>query len=88
MPQILTLFNGWMTHAMLSKGSVIYDSVSQQKTLKSAVDTIFLAILTHEPDADMRRAAEAEIKQSPNPAVGCGNLIWALLNTREFLFID
>ncbi len=87
-PQILTLFNGWMTHAMLSKGSVIYDSVSQQKTLQSAVDTIFLAILTHEPDADMRRAAEAEIKQSPNPAIGCGNLIWALLNTREFLFID
>jgi hypothetical protein len=87
-PQILTLFNGWMTHAMLSKGSVIYDSVSQQKTLQGAVDTIFLAILTHEPDADMRKAAEAEIKQSPNPAVGCGNLIWALLNTREFLFID
>ena len=87
-PQILTLFNGWMTHAMLAKGSVIYDSVSQQKTMKSAVDTIFLAVLTHEPDADMRRAAEQEIKQASNPAAGCGNLIWALLNTREFLFID
>ena len=87
-PQILTLFNGWMTHAMLSQGSVIYDSVSQQKTMKSAVDTIFLAVLTHEPDADMRRAAEQEIKQATNPAAGCGNLIWALLNTREFLFID
>ena len=87
-PQILTLFNGWMTHAMLAKGSVIYDSVSQQNTMKSAVDTIFLAILTHEPDADMRRAAEQEIKQASNPAAGCGNLIWALLNTREFLFID
>ena len=87
-PQILTLFNGWMTHAMLAKGSVIYDSVSQQNNMKSAVDTIFLAILTHEPDADMRRAAEQEIKQASNPAAGCGNLIWALLNTREFLFID
>jgi hypothetical protein len=87
-PQILTLFNGWMTHAMLAKGSVIYDSVSQQTTMKSAVDTIFLAVLTHEPDADMRRAAEQEIKQASNPAAGCGNLIWALLNTREFLFID
>ena len=87
-PQILTLFNGWMTHAMLSQGSVIYDSVSQQKTMKSAVDTIFLAVLTHEPDADMRRAAEQEIQQASSPAAGCGNLIWALLNTREFLFID
>ena len=87
-PQILTLFNGWMTHAMLSEGSVIYDSVSQQKTMKSAVDTIFLAVLTHEPDTDMRRAAEQEIQQASSPAAGCGNLIWALLNTREFLFID
>ena len=60
-PQILTLFNGWMTHAMLAKGSVIYDSVSQQKTLQSAVDTIFLAVLTHEPDADMRSAAEQAV---------------------------
>jgi hypothetical protein len=77
-----------MTHAMLSEGSVIYDTVSQQKSMKGAVDTIFLAVLTHEPDTDMRRAAEQEIKQATNPAAGCGNLIWALLNTREFLFID
>jgi hypothetical protein len=56
--------------------------------MKSAVDTIFLAVLTHEPDADMRRAAEQEIQQASSPAAGCGTLIWALLNTREFLFID
>jgi hypothetical protein len=23
-----------------------------------------------------------------SPAAGCGNLIWALLNTREFMFIQ
>ncbi len=87
-PQILTLFNGWMTHAMLEQGSVIYDEVAKQKTMKGAVDTIFMAILTHKPTADMRRLAEQEIKQAENPAAGCGNLIWALLNTREFMFIE
>ena len=87
-PQILTLFNGWMTHAMLEQGSVIYDEVAKQKTMKGAVDTIFMAILTHKPTADMRRLAEQEIKQADNPAAGCGNLIWALLNTREFMFIE
>ena len=87
-PQILTLFNGWMTHAMLEQGSVIYDEVAKQKTMKGAVDTIFMAILTHKPTADMRRLAEQEIKQAKNPAAGCGNLIWALLNTREFMFIE
>ncbi len=87
-PQILTLFNGWMTHAMLEQGSVIYDEVAKQKTMKGAVDTIFMAILTHKPTADMRRLAEQEIKQAKTPAAGCGNLIWALLNTREFMFIE
>lgn len=87
-PQILTLFNGWMTHAMLEQGSVIYDEVARQRTMKGAVDTIFMAILTHKPTADMRRLAEQEIKQADNPAAGCGNLIWALLNTREFMFIE
>ena len=87
-PQILTLFNGWMTHAMLEQGSVIYDEVASQKTMKGAVDTIFMAILTHKPTADMRRLAEQEIKQAETPAAGCGNLIWALLNTREFMFIE
>ena len=87
-PQILTLFNGWMTHAMLEQGSVIYDEVAKQKTMRGAVDTIFLAILTHKPTPQMRQLAEREIKQAETPAAGCGNLIWALLNTREFMFIE
>ncbi|NBP87437.1 MAG: DUF1553 domain-containing protein, partial [Planctomycetia bacterium] len=87
-PQILTLYNGWMTHAMLAEGSVIYETVKQQKSLKSVVDTIFLAILTHAPDAAMRKLAEQEIKTADSPAAGCGDLIWSLLNTREFMFIE
>ena len=87
-PQILTLYNGWMTHAMLAEGSVIYETVKQQKSLKSVVDTIFLAILTHAPDAAMRKLAEQEIKTADSPAAGCGDLIWSLLNTREFMFVE
>ncbi len=87
-PQILTMFNGWMTHAMLEEGSVIFDAVAKQKSMRSAVDTIFLAVLTHTPDAETRRLAESEIRAAANPAAGCGDLIWSLLNTREFLFIE
>lgn len=87
-PQILTLYNGWMTHSMLAEGSVIYDTVAKQKNIKDAVDTIFLAILTHTPDKEMRKLAEQEIKAADNPAAGCGDLIWSLLNTREFMFIE
>jgi hypothetical protein len=52
------------------------------------VDVVFLAVLSHRPSASDRAAALHELRTASTPAVGCGNLIWALLNTREFLFIQ
>ena len=84
-PQILAMLNGPITHAMLEKGSVIYDTVISHDP-DEAVDVIFTSVLAREPDADDRRAAVEELMAS-DLATGCGNLAWALLNTREFLFI-
>jgi hypothetical protein len=86
-PQILAMFNGPITHAMLERGSVIYDEVMSHPTTE-AVDVVFLAVLSHRPSASDRAAALHELRTASTPAVGCGNLIWALLNTREFLFIQ
>ncbi len=87
-PQVLTMFNGWTTHSMLERGSVIYDNVVKQTSSQGAVDTIFLSILSRRPTADESGLAMREIKTAETPAAGCGNLIWGLLNTREFLFIQ
>jgi hypothetical protein len=86
-PQILAMFNGPITHAMLEKGSVIYDEVTSHKP-KEAVDVVFLSVLSHRPSAEDRALAFREISSAENPAAGCGNVIWALLNTREFIFIQ
>jgi hypothetical protein len=86
-PQILAMFNGPITHSMLEKGSVIYDEVLSHEP-QEAVDVIFLSVLSHPPSAEDRRLAREEIRTAENPAAGCGNLIWALLNTREFIFIQ
>lgn len=85
-PQILAVLNGPITHAMLEPGSVIYETVMEHDT-DDAVDVIFLAVLSREPSPDDRRAALEELTAA-DPATGCGNLAWALLNTREFLFIQ
>lgn len=87
-PQVLTMFNGWTTHSMLERGSVIYDNVVKQTTPQAAIDTIFLSVLSRRPTADEVSLARQEIKTAETPAAGCGNLIWGLLNTREFLFIQ
>jgi hypothetical protein len=86
-PQILTMFNGPITHSMLERGSVIYDNVVEH-TPQEAIDVIFLSVLSHPPSAEDRRLAREEVMTADTPAAGLGNLIWALLNTREFIFIQ
>ncbi len=86
-PQILTMFNGPITHSMLERGSVIYDNVlagGQQ----NAVNIIFLSILSRRPSAEDRKLAVQEVITAERPEAGYGNVIWALLNTREFIFIQ
>lgn len=87
-PQVLTMFNGWISHTMLERGSVIYDNVVDRKTLKDAVDTIFLSVLSRRPHSSDQSIAREAIESADTPAAGCGHLIWGLLNTREFMFIQ
>ena len=86
-PQILSMFNGPITHSMLVPGSVIHDEVMSHEP-KQAVDVIFMSILSHRPSAEDRAFAIQEIRSADTPQAGVGNLIWALLNTREFIFIQ
>jgi hypothetical protein len=81
------MFNGPITHIMLKKGSVIYDNVVSAGPTQ-AVDVMFMAILTHRPTPLDRDLAVKEIRSANSVEAGYGNVLWALLNTREFLFIQ
>ena len=85
-PQLLTMFNGPVTHMMLERGSVIYNEVTDLKVINDQIDIIFLSLLSRMPTEREVASAKREIR-SAGPA-GYGNVIWALLNTREFLFIQ
>jgi len=85
-PQILTMFNGPVTHMMLEEGSVIYDDVIKRKTPTERVNVIFLTLLSRKPDPASKEIAVQELTK--NNLAGCGDVIWSLLNTREFLFIQ
>jgi hypothetical protein len=86
-PQILAMFNGPITHAMLEQGSVIYDEVTSHESAE-AIDVVFLSVLSRRPSAEDRTFAFEELRTAEDFNTGCGNLIWALLNTREFIFIQ
>lgn len=85
-PQLLTMFNGPVTHMMLERGSVIYNEVTELKAIDDQLDVIFLSLLSRRPtDREVASAKREILKAGP---AGYGNVIWALLNTREFLFIQ
>ena len=84
--QILTIFNGEVTHMMLEKGSVIFDTVMSAPSTTDRINAIFYSVLTRPPKDLEKGVAEREIKAAGN--AGFGNVIWALINTKEFLFIQ
>ncbi len=84
--QILAMFNGEITHMMLEKGSVIYDDTIKAQSVDDRIDVIFLSILSRKATSSEDSIAKSEIKASG--AAGYGNVIWALINTKEFLFIQ
>ena len=86
-PQILTMFNGPFTHMMLEKGSMISDNILRASSPKEQLEVMFISILQRPPTSNDREIANREMN-SGDPAMGYGNIVWALINTREFLFIQ
>jgi hypothetical protein len=85
-PQVLQMFNGPITHSLLEGKSLLFEKVTAEKDRDARIDVIFLSILNRKPSAAERQSAAAEITKNDN--AGYGNVIWALVNTREFLFVQ
>jgi tetratricopeptide (TPR) repeat protein len=85
-PQILVMFNGPISHMFLEKNSTIYNNIVRKATLNAGIRSVFLTVLSRDPDDEEVAVAMEEIKQ--NGAIGYGNVVWSLVNTREFLFIQ
>lgn len=85
-PQVLFMFNGPVSHMLLESNSTIYNNVMKKRSVGEGVRSIFLTILNREPDADELKLGESEVAQ--RGAAGYGNVIWSLVNTREFLFVQ
>ena len=85
-PQVLFMFNGPISHMLLESNSTIYNIVIKKKSVNDGVRAIFLTILNREPDTQELALATKQVAEQG--AAGYGNVIWSLVNTREFLFIQ
>ena len=72
---------------MLEEGSTIVSNVMEIDGNIKRINAIFLSVLGRLPTTTDRVTAAGELSKEKNDNVGYGNIAWALLNTREFLFI-
>lgn len=49
-----------------------------------AVEELFLATLSRPPDGDEARSALDHLRSNPDRVAGLADVLWALINTREF----
>jgi len=81
----LTLMNGELTEAALKKDSYLRKSLASVEGDAERVQAVYQAILARSPDAAEMDRCRTLFAESPTPET---DLIWALINSPEFLFIQ
>lgn len=84
-PQVLMMMNGKAQEMLTNKDSLIFRNMEKVTSPADKAEAIFLSILNRRPtlrekDIAKRMTAEGED--------GYASMIWALINTREFSFIQ
>ena len=100
-PQVMALLNGPVTNKVLtSPDAYLIKEIAQGTDSKrDNIDKIFLSVLSRYPTREEKSQAQSlmradtdsgmtEKEEMEAEALAIGNVIWALVNTREFLFIQ
>lgn len=85
-PIVLALVNGSGSKVISQDGSRILDALEKYQADGPKVETLFLSILSRLPTPDERSIAYRTIRREGKE--GFKNVVWSLLNTREFIFIQ
>lgn len=86
-PQALSLLNGFLEERILSNSqSVLMQTLQAASSPEDKIEAAFLSILNRKPENYENRMWKGEVKA--DPVQGCKDLVWTLINTHEFLFIQ
>ncbi|RBP35325.1 cytochrome c5 [Roseimicrobium gellanilyticum] len=85
--QALTMMNGSLFRNMTSPYSVISRNMNQSADRDAVIDTVYLSLLSRKA-TDEEKALLRPILEEGKGAEGRGDLLWTVLNTRQFLFIE
>lgn len=100
-PQVMALLNGEITNKVLTSPDayLIKEIAFGKGSKRDNIDKIFLSVLTRYPSSEEKTMAQSGMRARTDrsmsdqqklevEAQAIGNVIWALVNTREFMFIQ
>ncbi|TLD68632.1 DUF1549 domain-containing protein [Phragmitibacter flavus] len=85
-PQILMLMNGQVQKMLTNQDSLVMRNMSKVASPPDKVESVFLSILNRRPTLTEKDIARQELAAHGDDAYA--DIIWALINTREFYFIQ
>ena len=83
-PQVLMLMNGKAQKMLTNKESLIFRTMEKVKSPADKVEVVFLSILSRKPTFREKDIVKKQLAE--HGETGYANIIWALINTREFAF--
>lgn len=91
-PQVLMMMNGRAQEMLTDEKSLIFRTMSAIKTTDEKadvdalkLDAVFMSVLSRRPTSSEMTLAKNAIA---NNSSGYSDVIWALINTREFVFVQ
>jgi hypothetical protein len=85
-PQVLMMMNGKAQEMLTNKDSLIFRNMEKVTSPAEKVEAMFLSILSRRPTLQEKEIAKKQL--GSNGDGGYANMIWALINTREFSFVQ
>ncbi|HEY1050062.1 MAG TPA: DUF1549 domain-containing protein [Prosthecobacter sp.] len=84
-PQVLMMMNGKAQEMLTNEDSLIFRNMEKVNNPSEKVETLFMSVLSRRPTMQEKEIAKRALAMGDD---GYSNMIWALINTREFIFVQ
>lgn len=85
-PQVLMMMNGKAQKMLTSRDSLVFRTMDKVNNPSDKVERMFMTIMNRRPTLQEKEIAKREL--TSHGEEGYSNMIWALINTREFMFVQ
>lgn len=84
-PQVLMTMNGKAQEMLTNPDSLIFRTMEKVRSPSEKVEALFMTVLNRRPTLAEKDIAKRALAAGDD---GYANMIWALINTREFIFLQ